>query len=169
MLVFGTNLPNARFLVLLQTMACYAAMVSASRPCGLEIVTSRLNCMNKAALVVVRKVDLRMLFIRGQKVILDADLAELYAVLVKRLNGQVKRNARRFPSDFIFSLSRAEYENLRSQFATSSFAWRTTLPAVCFDRTRCDHGGTGVELQTVLSTCASLWFAPSCEYVQPWP
>jgi ORF6N domain-containing protein len=48
-------------------------------------------------------------------------LAELYGVSVKRLNEQVKRNARRFPADFRFRLNLAEHENLRSQFATSSF------------------------------------------------
>ena len=54
------------------------------------------------------------------RVILDADLAELYRVPVKRLNEQVRRNWTRFPSDFLFRLSRLEHENLRSQIATSS-------------------------------------------------
>jgi len=58
--------------------------------------------------------------LRGHKIILDAHLAELYGVSVKRLNEQIKRNARRFPPDFLFRLSRTEHENLRSQFATSS-------------------------------------------------
>jgi phage regulator Rha-like protein len=78
--------------------------------------------MSKTVLVLARKVDSKIRLLRGQKVILDADLAELYAVPAKRLNQQVKRNARRFPSDFVFRLSRLEYENLRSQFATSSSA-----------------------------------------------
>jgi len=78
--------------------------------------------MRNAALVLAGKVDSRILVLRGQKIILDADLAELYGVSVKRLNQQVRRNARRFPPDFLFSLSRAEYENLRLQFATSSLA-----------------------------------------------
>ena len=59
--------------------------------------------------------------LRQQKVILDADLAGLYGVSTKRLNEQVKRNADRFPSDFIFQLSAAEWGDLRSQIATSSF------------------------------------------------
>lgn len=52
--------------------------------------------------------DQRILLIRGQKVMLDADLAELYGVLTKRLNEQVKRNAERFPSDFMFQLTAEE-------------------------------------------------------------
>jgi phage regulator Rha-like protein len=78
--------------------------------------------MNKTAIVIAKRVDSKILFLRGQKVILDADLAELYGVSVKRLNQQIKRNARRFPCDFLFRLSPAEDENLRSQFATSSFS-----------------------------------------------
>ncbi|HVZ65388.1 MAG TPA: ORF6N domain-containing protein [Lacunisphaera sp.] len=58
--------------------------------------------------------------IRGQKVILDADLAALYGVTTKRLNEQVKRNAKRFPPDFMFQLTRTEMSALRSQTATSS-------------------------------------------------
>jgi hypothetical protein len=53
-------------------------------------------------------------------VILDSDLAELYGVPVKRLNQQIRRNAERFPPDFLFQLSIREYEILRLQFATSS-------------------------------------------------
>ena len=58
--------------------------------------------------------------LRGQSVILDIDLAALYGVTVKRLNEQVKRNAQRFPEDFIFQLTEKEWTNLKSQFATSS-------------------------------------------------
>jgi phage regulator Rha-like protein len=86
-----------------------------------QIVTSSLH-MKNTAVVLAKRVDSKIQVLRGQKVILDADLAELYGVPVKRLNQQVKRNARRFPSDFRFRVSRAEYENLRSQFATSSSA-----------------------------------------------
>ena len=57
---------------------------------------------------------------RGHKVMLDADLAELYGVPTRRLNEQVKRNRERFPTDFMFELSKAEYENLKSQIAISS-------------------------------------------------
>jgi hypothetical protein len=64
----------------------------------------------------------QMIFtIRGQKVILDADLAHIYGVPTKRLNEQVRRNADRFPPDFAFILTDQEVTNLRSQFATSSY------------------------------------------------
>lgn len=58
--------------------------------------------------------------IRGQKVILDNDLAKLYGVSTKRLNEQVKRNADRFPEDFVFRVSALEHDDLRSQIATSN-------------------------------------------------
>ncbi len=62
-----------------------------------------------------------ILVLRGQRVILDADLAALYGVSTKRLNEQVKRNAARFPHDFVFRLNRTELDALnRSQFATGS-------------------------------------------------
>jgi hypothetical protein len=59
-------------------------------------------------------------WIRGQKVMLAHDLARLYGTPTKRLNEQVKRNADRFPEDFMFLLTEEEWNNLRSQFATSS-------------------------------------------------
>jgi hypothetical protein len=58
--------------------------------------------------------------IRRQRVLLDADLARLYGVKTKRFNEAFKRNRRRFPDDFAFQLTPAEFENLRSQFAISS-------------------------------------------------
>jgi hypothetical protein len=62
-----------------------------------------------------------ILVLRGQRVLLDADLAALYGVTTKRLNEQVKRNAARFPDDFMFRLTRSEVEALnRSQIATGS-------------------------------------------------
>jgi hypothetical protein len=57
--------------------------------------------------------------IRGKKVIMDRDLAVLYGVETKRLKEQVKRNIERFPEDFMFELSKSEFNNWRSQFATS--------------------------------------------------
>ena len=59
----------------------------------------------------------RIYIIRGQKVMLDSDLAELYDVPTYRLNEQVKRNIKRFPEDFMFQLSNDEVSALRSQFA----------------------------------------------------
>ncbi|MFH2044484.1 MAG: ORF6N domain-containing protein [Pseudomonadota bacterium] len=60
---------------------------------------------------------------RGQKVILDSDLAALYGVETKRLNEQVRRNIDKFPEDFMFQLTKEELENLKSQIATSSSGW----------------------------------------------
>ena len=77
----------------------------------------------------VARVERRILHIRGHKVMLDADLAELYGVPTKRLNEAVRRNAARFPEDFMFRLTAEEAENLRSQIATSSlWGGRRYLP-----------------------------------------
>jgi hypothetical protein len=70
----------------------------------------------------------KILLIRGKKVMTDRDLAELYGVPTKRLNEQVKRNIDRFPGDFMFQLTDEEFENLRSQFATSSWGGRRIAP-----------------------------------------
>ncbi|MBW2608977.1 MAG: ORF6N domain-containing protein [Deltaproteobacteria bacterium] len=61
--------------------------------------------------------------IRGKKVILDSDLAELYGVETRRLNEQVRRNIEKFPKDFMFQLTKEEFDNLKSQIATSSSGW----------------------------------------------
>ena len=58
--------------------------------------------------------------VRGVKVMLDKDLAELYQVEVRTLNQAVKRNIKRFPSDFMFQLTKEEWDNLKSQFVISS-------------------------------------------------
>jgi len=76
--------------------------------------------MNKTAIVLAQRVTRKILVLRNQKVILDTDLADLYGVSVKRLNEQVKRNPKRFPPDFLFTLTDREYQNLKSQTATSS-------------------------------------------------
>lgn len=78
--------------------------------------------MNPTALVLTKRVATKILILRNQKVILDADLAELYGVPVRQLNQQVKRNRDRFPSDFRFAITAAEYQNLRSQNVISSSA-----------------------------------------------
>jgi len=71
----------------------------------------------------------KIFFIRGQKVMLDEDLAELYQVSTKRLNEQVKRNIARFPTDFMFQLTEKEFQILKSQNATSSWGGRRKLPS----------------------------------------
>ena len=67
----------------------------------------------------VERIVSRILLVRGQKIMLDADLAELYGVTTKALNQMVKRNTERFPEDFAFHLNTMEAGNLRSQIATS--------------------------------------------------
>jgi hypothetical protein len=71
------------------------------------------------SLVPTEIIEKKIFLIRGQKVMLDADLADLYGVSTKRLNEQVRRNLNRFPPDFMFQLNEEEIEILRSQFATS--------------------------------------------------
>ncbi len=68
----------------------------------------------------VQKVQTKIYEIRGQKVMLDYDLAELYEVETKALNQSVKRNIERFPEDFMFRLSIAEWNVMRSQIVTAS-------------------------------------------------
>lgn len=66
-------------------------------------------------------IERKIYFIRGHKVMLSMDLAELYGTPVKRLNEQVRRNLKRFPEDFMFQLNDEEYAILKSQIATSSW------------------------------------------------
>jgi hypothetical protein len=75
-----------------------------------------------------QRIGRSILFIRGYRVMLDKDSAELYGVTTKRLNEQVRRNVGRFPPDFMFQLSFQEFTNLRSQIATSSWGGRRTPP-----------------------------------------
>ena len=82
----------------------------------------------KHALMPQEAIDKKIYLIRGQKVMLDRDLAKLYGVPTKRLNEQVRRNIKRFPSDFAFLLTRQEVMILKSQFATSRWGGRRKLP-----------------------------------------
>lgn len=70
----------------------------------------------------------KIYLIRNQKVMLDNDLALLYQVETRRLNEQVKRNNDRFPEDFMFQLTKEEFDILKSQFATSNWGGRRKLP-----------------------------------------
>lgn len=74
----------------------------------------------RAPIVPTDSVESRILTLRGQKVILDSDLAAIYGVETKALNRAAKRNAKRFPSDFVFQLTSEEAESLRCQFGTSN-------------------------------------------------
>ena len=71
-----------------------------------------------SSLIAIVSVAQRILLLRGMRVMLDADLAEMYGVPTKRFNEQIKRNLGRFPADFMFQFTEDEYESLRSQFAT---------------------------------------------------
>ena len=75
---------------------------------------------NKSLIASVAQIESQILLIRGQKVMLDEDLAALYEVETKELNRAVKRNIERFPDDFMFQLTADEFANLRFQFGTSS-------------------------------------------------
>jgi len=67
-------------------------------------------------------------FIRGEKVMLDSDLAMLYGVSTKALNQAFRRNKQRFPSDFAFQLSKEEFHHLRSQIVTSVYMAAAAIP-----------------------------------------
>jgi hypothetical protein len=84
----------------------------------------------KEVSVPIEKITGKICFIRCQKVIMDRDLAELYAVATKVLKQAVKRNIKRFPSDFMFELTKEEFQNLRSQFVTSSWGGSRYVPMV---------------------------------------
>ena len=91
-----------------------------------QIATSSYNTLIMAKATTGKQIYLpdesiinKIYLIRGQKVMLDEDLAELYQVETRRLNEAVKRNIDRFPRDFMFRLSNKEFQNLKSQIATS--------------------------------------------------
>lgn len=86
--------------------------------------------MDQKNAVSVEVVATKILFIRSKKVMLDRDLAQLYGVSVKVLIQAVKRHKNRFPSDFMYQLTREEVANLKSQFVTSSWGGRRKLPHV---------------------------------------
>ena len=100
----------------------------------------------KHEIVAAEHITRSIFTVRGQKVMLDGDLAALYGVEVKRLNERVRRNRERFPPEFMFQLTRQEYGNLRSQSATSKpHGGRRYLPYAFTE-----HGA--VMLATVLNS-----------------
>lgn len=91
----------------------------------------KINQMDNKKLMIPDEVIANKIFlIRGQKVMIDSEIAELYGVETRRLNEQVKRNSERFPENFMFQLTRDEFDNLKSQNATSSWGGRRKLPFV---------------------------------------
>ena len=98
-----------------------------------------------AAAARIHRVEDTVHLIRGQRVMLDSDLAKIYGVSTKRLNEQLRRNRARFPSDFAFQLTREEFRNLRSQIATSSYGGPRYSP-----RAFTEHGA--IMLASVLNS-----------------
>jgi hypothetical protein len=86
----------------------------------------------ESSIIPVERIERSIIMIRGKKVMLDSDLADLYQVETKVLNQAVKRNSERFPEDFMFQLTFQEVANLKSQFATSGKGWggKRKLPYV---------------------------------------
>jgi hypothetical protein len=85
-------------------------------------MTARTHC------VAHERISRTILVVRGQRIMLDRELAAIYGVSTGRLNEAVKRNPERFPADFMLQLTAQELENLRSQFATSSWGGRRYRP-----------------------------------------
>mgnify|MGYP001357056430 CR=1 FL=1 len=88
--------------------------------------------MIRSELTTEKQILRTIVIICGEKVILDSDLAQLYGVETRRLNEQVRRNIEKFPEDFMFQLTKGEFDTLKSQIATSSSNWggRRKLPLV---------------------------------------
>lgn len=85
------------------------------------MTTLKSQIVTSTSALPAERIDQRILLIRRQKVMLSTDLAELYEVAPRVLVQAVKRNQERFPEDFMFQLTSAEYANLKSQFVTSSW------------------------------------------------
>ncbi|MFC1480419.1 ORF6N domain-containing protein [Candidatus Omnitrophota bacterium] len=84
--------------------------------------------LKRPDLIPSETIESKILLIRGKKVMLDKDLAELYKVDTRQLTRQVRRNIDRFPDDFMFLLTRKELMNLKCQFGTSSWGGTRKLP-----------------------------------------
>jgi len=87
-----------------------------------------LNSLAKSVAMSVSIIHQKIYELRGQKVMLDFDLAELYEIETKVFKQSVKRNVKRFPPDFMFELTKEEFKNLRSQIVTSSWGGARYLP-----------------------------------------
>lgn len=99
----------------------------------MRFTESQKSMKDQASIVAIDNIESLIRTIRGQKVILDTELARLYGVETKAFNRAIKRNAGRFPPDFAFQLTRAEFDNLKYQFGTSSsgHGGRRKLPWAC--------------------------------------
>jgi len=95
-------------------------------------MAERQSPCSAGALIPIERIERRIYLFRGQKVMLDTDLAALYAVTVSRLNEAVKRNLERFPPDFMFRLTRVESTSLTSQSAISNRRGGRRTPPYAF-------------------------------------
>ena len=123
---FGTSNKNilenpCLFPIIVVSLPKYSNLKEMAKEKELELVEGQ-------QLSVENKVESLIRVIREQQVMLDRDLAELYGVETRRLNEQVKRNIERFPEDFMFQLTKEEFENWKSQIATSSWGGVRKLP-----------------------------------------
>jgi hypothetical protein len=89
-------------------------------PATMTRINPRISKPIMHSIIPTENIKSKIFIIRGQKVMLDFDLANLYEVETRRLNEQVKRNIRRFPEEFMFQLTRSEFEGLISQIAISN-------------------------------------------------
>jgi hypothetical protein len=99
--------------------ACPFDCIEGLSDAKLNFMSPSSTTATERGLIPLEAIERRIYLIRGHKVMLDSDLAELYEVTTKRLNEQVKRNRGRFPTDFMFQLNAEESRHLRSQIATS--------------------------------------------------
>ncbi|MFC2061337.1 ORF6N domain-containing protein [Elusimicrobiota bacterium] len=83
-----------------------------------------------SSIVPIEKIEKKIIFIRDHKVMLDKDLSDLYGVSTSNLNKAVTRNIERFPEDFMFKLTKEEFNNLKFQYGTSSWGGTRKLPRV---------------------------------------
>jgi hypothetical protein len=81
--------------------------------------------VRKTPVAITKHVHAKILLLRGQKVILDSDLAELYGVEIKQLNQQIERNRKRFPEDFVFQVA---FNNLQRTRETAKCLWESNGP-----------------------------------------
>jgi len=86
--------------------------------------------MSDQLLITAERIEKNIYTVRGIEVMLDSDLANIYNVETKRINEAVKRNPKKFPDDLMFQLTQEEFENLRSQIATTNFTMTRILPKV---------------------------------------
>lgn len=89
--------------------------------CDLKIVTMQKRISNSTSTASTS--DVRVIEVRGERVVLDSDVAKLFGTETKKLNQQVNRNPDKFGEDFSFRLTKEEFDNLRSQYVTSSAEW----------------------------------------------